>query len=113
MRRKHEERLLEADDTVRHEITAILEGGPVSARDISGQVGIPEKDVYGHLEHIRETLHRRGGQLEVTPAECVKCGFVFNKRERLTKPGRCPVCRGESIHAPLFSARRGRETPRP
>jgi predicted Zn-ribbon and HTH transcriptional regulator len=110
MRRKREERLKEADDTVRHRITAALVGGPLSARDISGQVGIPEKDVCGHLTHIRETLHRSGGHLEVTPAECVTCGFVFRKRERLTKPGRCPVCRSESIHAPLFSVRQGSET---
>jgi predicted Zn-ribbon and HTH transcriptional regulator len=112
MRRRQEERLREADDTVRHEIAVVLAGGPVSARDISGRVGIPEKDVYGHLEHIRETIHRSGARLDVIPAECVKCGFVFSKRERLTKPGRCPVCRSESIHAPLFSSRRGSGAPR-
>jgi hypothetical protein len=76
-------------------------------------VGIPEKDVHGHLRHIRETLHRSGRNLNVTPAECVKCGFVFRKRERLTKPGRCPVCHGESIHAPLFSVQRRNATLRP
>ena len=93
----------EAQDTVRRAIMTELEEGPLSARDLSGRVGIPEKEVAGHLEHIRASLHRSGRHLEVQPAECVKCGFVFEKRGRLTRPGKCPVCRSESIHAPLFS----------
>jgi predicted Zn-ribbon and HTH transcriptional regulator len=96
----------EALDTVRHLIMTELEEGPLSARDISGLVGIPEKEVAGHLEHIRQSLHRTGGRLKVQPAECIKCGFVFDKRDRLTRPSRCPVCKSESIHAPLFSLSR-------
>lgn len=80
-----------------------LEQGPLSARDLSGLVSIPEKEVAGHLEHIRQSLHRTGRHLTVQPAECAKCGFVFGKRERLTRPSRCPVCKSESLHAPLFS----------
>ena len=93
-------------DTVRHEIIALLRDGPISARDISVGVRIPEKEVYGHLEHIRHTVHASGDLLEVTPAECNACGFVFVKRERLTPPGKCPVCRQENIFDPLFAIRR-------
>ncbi len=92
----------EALDTVRHLIIAGLEEGPLSALDISGLVGIPEKEVAGHLEHIRQSLSRSGKRLVIQPAECAKCGFVFEKRGRLTRPGKCPVCKGESIHAPVF-----------
>jgi hypothetical protein len=90
-------------DTLRHLIREALESGPLDAKEISALVGIPEKEVPSHLEHIRTTLHRSGRRLVVRPAECVKCGFVFVKRERLTKPGKCPVCRSESIHAPVFA----------
>lgn len=90
-------------DTVRQEIISALEGQTLSARDISGEVGISEKDVYDHLEHIRRTLSKTGQRLAVTPAECKKCGFSFKKREKLKKPGKCPICRGESIEDPLFS----------
>ena len=92
-------------DTVRHDITALLREGPLSARDISVGVHIPEKEVYGHLEHIRRTVHASGDLLEVTPAECHACGFIFAKRERLAPPGKCPVCRHENIFDPLFSIR--------
>ena len=94
---------IEAKDTVRHRILVELEQGLLSALELSGIIGIPEKEVAGHLEHIRQSLHRTGRHLVVQPAECAKCGFVFEKRERLTRPSRCPVCRSESVHAPLFS----------
>jgi len=94
---------VEMRDTARRQIIAVLEQGERSARDLSSEVRISEKEVYSHLEHIRKTMSAEGRYLAVTPAECRKCGFVFSKRERLKKPGKCPVCRGESIHEPLFS----------
>jgi predicted Zn-ribbon and HTH transcriptional regulator len=100
--KKQGQYLAEALATVRRRILSELEQGPLSALDLSGLVGIPEKEVAGHLEHIRQSLHRTTRQLTVRPAECSKCGFVFEKRNRLTRPGKCPVCRSESIHAPLF-----------
>ncbi len=90
-------------DTVRQEITAALSESPCSARDLSALVSIPEREVAGHLEHIRKTLASAGKHLLMIPAECKKCGFVFAKREKLTRPGKCPVCKGESIREPLFS----------
>jgi len=89
-------------DTVRQEIIAELLEGPCSARDVSAAVGIPERDVCGHLEHIRKTIASSGRHLVMVPAECKKCGFVFSKREKLRRPGKCPLCRGESISEPHF-----------
>ncbi|KRT74841.1 MAG: hypothetical protein XU12_C0001G0032 [Deltaproteobacteria bacterium CSP1-8] len=90
-------------ETVRRRILSLLSGRPLSARQISAHAGIPEKEVCAHLPHVRKTVGQLGGRMTVTPAECNGCGFVFRKRERPSKPGRCPVCRGESISAPLFS----------
>ena len=96
---------IERHETIRHEILSILVDQTLSAKDISGEVHIPEKDVYDHLEHIERSTHKTGHHLTIIPAECLKCGFVFKKRERLKKPGRCPVCRGEQIQEPLFSVK--------
>lgn len=87
-------------ETLRQEIIADLQEETLSAREISGRVGISEKEVLEHLEHIRVALH---GGLVVIPAECMACGFVFRKRERLKGPGRCPVCRSEHIAEPSFT----------
>lgn len=88
------------EDTVRQEIIALLSQETLTAKEISGQVGIAEKEVLEHLEHIRIALH---GGLVVIPALCLGCGFSFKKRDRLKAPGRCPVCRSERIVDPSFS----------
>ena len=90
-------------DTVRKELVAALTEGPASARDLSAATGIREREVDGHLEHIRKSIASSGRRLTVLPAECKKCGFVFSKRDKLKRPGKCPVCKGESIREPLFS----------
>ncbi len=92
----------ERPETVRRRILALLSERPRSAKEISADVRIPEKEVCGHLEHLRMSLRREGRRIVVTPAECFACGFVFRKRERLGKPGRCPVCRGEAVSEPLY-----------
>lgn len=97
-------------DTARHEIVSLLKQGQQSAKEISSAVGMSEKDVYDHLEHVRKSLHASGYRLVVTPAECKKCGFQFSKRERLRKPGKCPDCRGEAIYEPLFSIEGQKDT---
>ncbi len=90
----------ERAETLRKGIVKLLMEGPLSARDISAGVGVMEKEVVEHLEHIRKTFHSR---FVTTPAECRRCGFSFAKRERLKKPGRCPMCHSESVSAPLYS----------
>ncbi|MBI5599784.1 MAG: transcriptional regulator [Deltaproteobacteria bacterium] len=93
----------ERRETARRAIIALIEKTPMTARDISAAVRVSERDVYRHLEHIQRTFRSAGKTLVVTPARCRHCGFVFRKRERLTKPGRCPLCRKGPIDEPLFS----------
>lgn len=92
----------ERHETVRRQITAVITGQNLSAREISSLVSASEKEVYIHLEHIQRSASKKTFSMSVTPAQCRKCGFVFRKRERLKKPGKCPVCHGESIADPLF-----------
>ncbi len=96
---------VDRQETVRQEIISALAGRALSIKDISAFVRISEKEICAHLRHIRRTVNNRGQSLLVTPAECKKCGFVFQKRKKLKRPGRCPVCRGETIKEPLFEIR--------
>ena len=93
-------------DTVRQGIMQELEKGFCSAKDLSAAVKIPEREVYSHLEHIQKTLASSGRRLLIRPAECKKCGFLFAKRDRMKKPGKCPVCREELIKEPFFGLKR-------
>jgi predicted Zn-ribbon and HTH transcriptional regulator len=95
--------LPERQETVRQKIITLLEGQTLSAKEISPSAHASEKEVYEHLEHIQKTTNKKELRLVITPAECRKCGFVFRKRERLKKPGKCPACHGELIKEPLFS----------
>ena len=98
--------------TLRHALRSALLDGFSSARELSARLSVPEKDVAPHLAHLEKSLRQVGGRLEVEPASCIACGFVFKKRERLTKPSGCPVCCSERIEAPRFRALEGSAAPR-
>lgn len=105
MKKKEKEAFIPVgrEETVRKTIISTLRGEVMSAREISGEVHISEKEVINNLQYIQKTLSKEKSHLRIIPAECRKCGFVFKKRERFKKPGKCPVCRGELIKEPLFS----------
>ncbi|HEY3307763.1 MAG TPA: transcriptional regulator [Desulfuromonadaceae bacterium] len=94
-----------AQETVRRTVIDLIRDQPLSAKEISAQAHITEKEVYSHLEHIRLSIQASGGHLEIIPSECRSCGFVFTKRDRLNPPGRCPICRHEFIFDPIFAIR--------
>ncbi len=92
----------ERQETVRKEIVSLLEEQTLSVKEISGYVRVSEKEIYDHLDHIRKSGERKKHKLNIQPALCKKCGFVFKKRERIKKPGKCPLCHNQSIQEPLF-----------
>jgi len=90
-------------ETARAAIRAELTAAPVSARELGARLGMREKEVISHLEQVALGARARGERLQIEPPVCEKCAFIFEDRERLTRPSRCPGCKGERIHAPLFS----------
>jgi predicted Zn-ribbon and HTH transcriptional regulator len=92
----------EKHGTFRQEIISVLVEKAMAAREISAEVGISEKEVVEHLEHIRIASRKSKERLMIIPAECKNCGFKFKKRERLNKPGKCPICRHKYIKEPYF-----------
>ncbi|MBI5468457.1 MAG: transcriptional regulator [Deltaproteobacteria bacterium] len=92
---------MEQDLTARQKIMDAVKGMMLTAKDISKVVGLKEKEVLEHLPHVAKTVNSSKEALSarfvVQPSECVSCGFVFKKRERLKTPSRCPVCRSEEI----------------
>jgi|WetSurMetagenome_2_1015567.scaffolds.fasta_scaffold180131_1 transcriptional regulator len=88
--------------TIRQALKEILLEEPASALELSQRLSIPEKEVYEHLQHLARAPGA-GFRFHLIPAGCRKCGFTFAKRQRLTTPSRCPVCRGESIKRPRFA----------
>ena len=83
--------------TIRQEITDLLSEEELNARELSQLLGIPEKEVFEHLEHVARTAKVHGRKLIVRPFRCLKCGFSFKDRDRFSRPGRCPRCRESHI----------------
>ena len=92
----------ERHETVRQAIAGELEQEELTTAELSTRIGIREKEVVGHLEHLERSLPHAGKQLLVVAAECRACGFVFRKRERLSRPSSCPKCRADRIEPPRF-----------
>jgi len=92
----------ERNESLRQSLIYVLRETERTARELSEAVGIPEREVYGHLLHLRRSLRHSAKKLLVRPAECLGCGFVFTKRGRLKKPGHCPLCHGTQIRPPRY-----------
>jgi predicted Zn-ribbon and HTH transcriptional regulator len=89
-------------ETVRQAIREALSDASLTAHEISEVVGIREREVAAHLASIERSAKHHGERLVVEPARCEPCGFVFQSREKLTAPSRCPKCKSERIHPPSF-----------
>lgn len=88
--------------TIRSALRGALREGPLGARELSARVGIGEKEVAGHLEHLARSLRQSGERLRVEPARCLACGFLFKERVRLSRPSKCPACKSQRLAPARF-----------
>jgi len=88
--------------SIRQRIVALLSEHELDARELAQELGLKEKEVYEHLEHVERSLAASGGRFIITPSRCLLCGYVFADRKRLTRPGRCPQCRRSKLQNPSF-----------
>lgn len=88
--------------TIRQVLAETLRAGEHSAHELSRLVGIPEKTVADHLAHLAKSLPAHGERLAITSPACLACDYAFPDRQRLTRPSRCPRCRGTHLAEPMF-----------
>ncbi len=87
--------------TIRQEIVRLLAAEDQDVGALSRAIGKSEKELYDHLAHLL-----RARALVIVPAECLGCGYRFERREKVKKPGKCPRCKGTHLRQPLFRANR-------
>lgn len=90
-------------ETIRQRIERALREKPHTAKDLSKAVGVSERDVPHHLEHLAKSLRSREGSVQMEPVRCLDCDYVFEDRRRFTRPGRCPECHGRRLTLPRYS----------
>src|SRR5258705_11251689 len=84
--------------------------------DFARELGTTRGDVEDDLRHALRSARAAGHDIEIVPARCKSCDFVFGE-DKLLKPGRCPACKGSRLFEPMIrirrSAPRGRDDPDP
>lgn len=69
---------------------------PRSVSSVARDLGLKRGDVEEDLRHVIRSARAAGERVVIIPAKCKQCGFVFAE-EKLSKPGKCPHCRGTRI----------------
>jgi len=77
---------------------------PMTVAELARAAQVPIKDVVDDLRHLAKSLRHGDRRLVVHPATCRKCGFTFGE-DKLTRPGKCPGCRGTWISEPRIEVR--------
>jgi predicted Zn-ribbon and HTH transcriptional regulator len=85
----------------RRQLIELLSLEPRSASSIARELGLRRGDVEDDLRHAVRSARAQGHHVEILPARCKECDFVFGD-DRLAKPGRCPSCKGSRLHEPMI-----------
>jgi len=89
--------------TPRQRMIELLTGTRLATHQLAQMLGIPERQVEDHLEHVvKSVANDKTRCFILEPSRCQDCEFVFRDRRRLTRPSRCPQCRSEDIAAPRY-----------
>ena len=87
--------------TVRRQLIEVLSHEPKSVSSLARELGMTRGDVEDDLRHAVRSAHAAGYHIDVLPARCKACGFIFDT-ERLTKPSKCPACKGTRLFEPMI-----------
>jgi predicted Zn-ribbon and HTH transcriptional regulator len=90
--------------TFRRDLTRLLTGEARSVSSLARELGVRRTDVEEALHHAIRSARAAGQRVEIVPARCRACGFTFDQH-RLSKPGKCPACRGTRLYEPQVIVR--------
>jgi predicted Zn-ribbon and HTH transcriptional regulator len=85
-------------------LLTLLAAEPRSVSWLARELGLKRGDVEEDLRHALRSARAAGRQIVVVPARCRSCGFTFDE-EKLSKPGKCPQCRGTRLYEPQIGVR--------
>jgi hypothetical protein len=85
----------------RRQLLEMLAAGPRTPSSLARELGLDRKQVEEDLRHMIRSARAMGHGVIVEPARCRSCNFVFDAT-KLTKPGKCPSCRGTRLYEPLI-----------
>jgi predicted Zn-ribbon and HTH transcriptional regulator len=85
----------------RRNLMEILAVEPRTASSLAREFQLDRRSMEDDLRHMIRSARAAGHRVIVEPARCKSCGFIFDQ-DRLSKPGKCPECRGTRLYEPLI-----------
>jgi len=85
----------------RRHLLELLSHEPRSVSSLARELGLSRGDVDDDLRHALRSAAAAGHHIDVIPARCKGCDFVFSA-DKLSKPSRCPACKGTRLFEPLI-----------
>ena len=85
----------------RRDLIAVLSHEPRSVSWVARELGLRRGDVEDDLRHALRSARAAGHHVEIVPARCKACEFVFSS-DKLARPGRCPNCKGTRLFEALI-----------
>ena len=92
--------------TFRKYLIDLLSHEPRSVSSLAREMGMSRGDMEEDLRHAIRSARTQGHQVEVIPARCKACNFVFSE-DKLAKPSRCPACKATRLFEPMIRVSRG------
>jgi transcriptional regulator len=92
----------------RKHLIDLLSHEPRSVSSLARELGMSRGDVEDDLRHAIRSARAQGHQIEVIPARCKACDFVFSYG-KLTKPSRCPKCKATRLFEPMIRIMSGQQ----
>ena len=91
----------------RKDLIKLLSTQPRSVSSIARELGLKRIDVEDDFRHLIRSTRAAGHVVVIDPARCRGCGFLFGE-EKLSKPSKCPACRGTRLFEAQVSIREDR-----
>ena len=89
----------------RRQLIDLLSDECRSASWLARELAMTRGDIEEDLRHALRSARAAGHDIEIVPARCKSCDFVFSE-DKLSKPGRCPACKGSRLYEPMIRLRR-------
>jgi predicted Zn-ribbon and HTH transcriptional regulator len=87
--------------TARKHLIELLSFEPRSVSSLAREMGMSRGDMEEDLRHAIRSARAHGHEVQVIPARCKACDFVFGE-DKLSKPSRCPACKGTRLFEPMI-----------
>ena len=85
----------------RRHLLDLLSHEPRSVSSLARDLGMSRGDMDDDVRHALRSAAASGHHIVVIPARCKNCEFVFST-DRLSRPSRCPSCKGTRLFEPMI-----------